>query len=129
MSAALFVGCHGEGAAVGAHDLRTDIEAEAESFPIAGGGLAPKRLANFIDAFRCDGLTGVPHVEDEFRVLSTGRYLNRSLRRAMFQRIADQIRGDLLDSSQIAAHSARHADIGKDLTLRLTVLKLPDHGI
>src|SRR5258707_328396 len=128
MRAALFVGCHRQGAAVGAHDFRTNIEAQSESLAIAGGGLAPKRLANFVDTFRRDGLTGIPNVEDEIRVLGTGRYFHRSLRRAVLQRIADQVRSDLLDSPQIAAHLAGHADVGNYLTLRLAVLKLSDHG-
>src|ERR1700691_16631 len=91
--------------------------------------MAPERFANLVDVFGRYGFTGIPNIEHEIRFFGLRGNLDRAFRCAVLQRIADQIRRDLLHASQVAAHFARYADVGEDLTLRLPVLKLSDHRI
>src|SRR5580704_10291924 len=91
--------------------------------------MAPERFADLVDVLGRYRLTRIPNVEHEIRFLGLRRNPDWTLWCAVLERVADQIRCNLLHAPQVAAHFARHADISQDLTIRLSVLKLSDHRI
>ncbi len=59
-------------------------------------------------------------------IVRVRRELDRSLRGAVCQGIADEIGRNLLDAAQITPHGMCHVDVRDDLAIGLTVLEFSD---
>ena len=79
---------------------------QAQSQAIAAGrhGMTPKRFENLAQAFRRNRLAGVPYLEDQVVLIGSHTKLDRMMGLSMRQGIPQEIRGYLLQSSQIASH-------------------------
>ena len=91
--------------------------------------MSPEGFKYFVDACGRNWIAGIPHFEHPFIAIFHGLQLDRECRGSVGERIAQEIGGDLLESSQIANHCASDADGGGDLAVRLRVLKLSDHRV
>jgi hypothetical protein len=73
--------------------------------------MAPERFEDLTQAFGGNGLAGIPNFEDQVLLVRSRTDLYWAVRLSMSQGVAQQIRSNLLESSQIAPDRATDADV------------------
>lgn len=112
---------------MGFYDLRTNVQAQSQAVAAGGNRVAPKRFEDPADAFNRNRFPGIPHLQYQVMLIGVRGYLDRLLRNSVGQGIGQQIRGHLLQASQIASNGALDMDIGDDFAIRLGVPELLNH--
>jgi hypothetical protein len=114
---------------MGTHDLRADVQSQPKAISTAGHGMPPERLKNLAQALCGNGPAGIPHFEHQVIVIRSRADLDGAVRLSMSQGVAQEIGGNLLDSSQIAPYRAIDADVRDYFAGRLCVPQFLNHGL
>src|SRR5580692_395771 len=89
--------------------------------------MTPKRFENLAQALRRNRLAAVPYLEHQVVLIGSRLDLDRAMRLPVGQGIPQEIRGHLLESSQIAAHRTSDMKVRNDFAIRLAILKFLDY--
>jgi hypothetical protein len=96
---------------MGTHDLRANVQSQPKAIAAARHGMSPERFKNLTQALCGNGLAGIPHFHNQVILIGSRADLDGAVGLAMHQRIAQEIGGNLLDSSQIAPDRAIDTDV------------------
>jgi len=114
---------------MGTHDLRADVQSQPKAISTAGHGISPERFKNLTQALCVNGLAFIPHFEHQVILIRYRADLDGAVGLSMSQGVAQEIRGDLLDSSQIAPYRATDADVRDYFAGRLCVPQFLNHRL